>query len=266
MPPAPPLSAAEALVLLDPGGAQGREALKLTLMTLILQGYVRIVPSPPSWFGGRRPPNLVAAGRDEAGLPPPAAAAMRFVREASGRQGRLQEVVRLARLDHGAGLKGFVRDLVRPALMRRGLLEPTRERVLFVPVERHRPTPAGEAERRRLADLMARAADIPTWLDRDPAQAAALAVALGGAILLVPALRPHLDQIAGMLRMQRDAGGDGGSGGTGDEAACRDGDLAGFDAALSDAFDGLDAFESGFDGAADGGRGDGGGDGGGGGD
>ena len=43
---------------------------------------------------------------------------------------------------------------------------------------------------------MREAQAIPQYLDRDPAQAAALAVAVGGAILLVEELRPHYQQLA----------------------------------------------------------------------
>jgi hypothetical protein len=96
---------------------------------------------------------------------------------------------------------------------------------------------------------------IPQYLDRDPAQAAALAVAAGGAILLVEELRPHYNQLArafqdrdGSSAMFFDPGtSDGGS------------DSAGFDFGSID-FGSFDSFDSGFDAASDGGGG--GGDGG----
>jgi hypothetical protein len=103
------------------------------------------------------------------------------------------------------------------------------------------------------------AASIPDYLDRDPAQAAALIAALGGAIILVEALRPHYQAIAAAMRPYTgdtalsDFSGFGDNGGV-DFSAIGGLDFGAFD---SGAFD---SFDSGFSDA--GGDGGGGGDGG----
>jgi hypothetical protein len=81
---------------------------------------------------------------------------------------------------------------------------------------------------------------IPDYLDRDPAQAAALAAAAGSAILLVEEVRPHFRRLAEALR--EPAG----------DAAYYAGafDFSGCDFAGGDGFDAsFSAFDAGFDAA-----------------
>jgi hypothetical protein len=108
---------------------------------------------------------------------------------------------------------------------------------------------------------MQEARTIPQYLDRDPAQVAALVVAAGSAILLIEELRPFSDQLSRAMRGQ-----DGGAYTYTDGGSFSDGGrgFANYDFGSIDfsCFDGgaFDSFDAGFDA----GGGDGGGDGGGG--
>lgn len=99
-------------------------------------------------------------------------------------------------------------------------------------------------------------------LDRDPAQAAALAVAAGGAILLVEELRPHYNQLARAFQ-DRDPGSspvfcDPSTSAGGADSAVFDFGCIDFGSVDLGSFD---SFGSGFAAASDGGGGDGGGSG-----
>jgi hypothetical protein len=153
-------------------------------------------------------------------------------------------------------LVGFVFDGIGPALVARGLAETRHRRLLgLIPSDSLHLTPAGEAEKTRVQDAMHEARAIPQYLDRDPAQAAALAAAAGGAILLVEELRQHYPQLARAFE-EPDTGptpfltftdsGDGGA----FHFGCID--FGSID------FGCFDSFDSGFDAASDGGGGDGG--------
>ena len=48
--------------------------------------------------------------------------------------------------------------------------------------------------------LFTRAREIPSYLDRSPAQAAAVAATLGGLIFIMSELRPHFTDIAHAMR------------------------------------------------------------------
>jgi hypothetical protein len=99
---------------------------------------------------------------------------------------------------------------------------------------------------------------IPELLKTDPKDAAAIALAAGGIILLVPELRSHYDQLGRVMRSEGDMGG-------GEyEVSFSVGDgqsTLSFGALLDSAFGAIDAGASAMDGG-----GDGGGNGGGGGD
>ncbi len=156
-------------------------------------------------------------------------------------------------------LVGFVLDGIGPALVARGLAEMRRvggSSAFFLSDRIRACTPAGEAEKTRVQNALHEARAIPQYLDRDPAQAAALAAAAGGAILLVEELRPHYRQLANAFE-EPDASptpfpvfadsGPGGDGG-GFHFGCIDFGTIDFGC--------FDSFSSGFDGASDGGGGD----------
>ena len=267
---AEPLSPAAVMVLLDPNASTGREALKVTLLQLLMQGRLRLEEEVRKGFLGWT--SKVACLRPQPGPPPSSPEAASLAALAGSVQaggGEVKALVEAARKQYGSDLEGFRRDQVLPGLVRRGLVEARRERWLgLFPVTRYRHTPAGAAEKARIESLMAQARTIPGLLAAHPAQALGIAAALGSVILLLPELRPLYQELSRLVQDPLAASGYGdldlsGLGWLG-SAGVVDADLQ-----ASDAFDALDAsldaFDSAFDSASDSG-GDGGGDGGGGGD
>jgi len=273
------LTPAEALVLLDPTIKQGRNPFKLSLMWLLAQKHLVASEQRIGWFK-KRTTRLQPGPRAGQPLSPDLQAVMDTVRDAH--TGLMDAVVAAAVQRYGHNLLGFQTGIIYPALCRRGLIQLTRERFLYFSTrERWSHTPAGKAMCARLEALMEDARRIPAYLDNSPAQAAALAAALGGLILLLPELRPHLESIANV--MQRPPSGDGGSsssdgGETSSGAPANSEQDAGlsqtpefnfnvgdFDTANFDSLDAsLSALDTSFDASSD--SSDGGGDGGGGGD
>jgi hypothetical protein len=264
------LSPGEVMVLLDPNGAKAREALKVTVLALVAQGVLRFEERVGKGLLGREKRSSVLNLAPAAPTPPgPAAAVVETLAPIAPEGEAMPQVVARLQRRFGPDLGRFVTEAVRPVLVSRGLLEPRREKLLWlIPVTRFRPTPAGESEQGRLRELMLQARDIPAFLDRDPVQAVALVAALGAAILLVPELRPHLAQLSSLMKDQSalDGFSDFGSGGSGSDHAFGSG-LDAFDLSAFDVLDqDLSAFDASFDSVGDGGGSDGGGDGGGGGD
>ncbi|MBV8494223.1 MAG: hypothetical protein JO162_12200, partial [Alphaproteobacteria bacterium] len=266
--PASELIPAEALIVLNPARWHGREGIKLTYLTLLARGVLRLTMLPATgWFRGRK--TVLQLGASAAPVRSGAESALLGIVRAQGSGGApMADVIRQAQSIYGTDLNRFDRDLVRPGLIHRGLLtEARRSFLMLFTVRRDELTPAGEAARRLIEQAMAQARTIPDFLARDPAQAAALAVSAGAAIFLVPELRAHYTRLSAVLRIQGGAdGGDGDgwdsssqTGGIGDPAWhgldagldfswFGDFDFDGFDAAM-------DSFDSSFDGAAGGGDG-----------
>jgi hypothetical protein len=118
--------------------------------------------------------------------------------------------------------------------------------LLVFPATRRLLTAAGQAERDRLTRAIEQARTIPRMLDENPKQAAAIAAALGGLLLLAPEVLPHLGALAAALKLYPaddlaqgfDSFSDGGF------------DLSGFDGAAFDGFsDSLAAMDTQFDAA-----------------
>jgi hypothetical protein len=171
------LSAPEVLVLTSLPRYSARKAVKVGLLALLVQGLLRIDQEErPGLLRKRRIAHMRTAREAAEPLPPSTASLLGVVRAAQSQDGTMPAVVAAARQAFGKELDGFVRHYVFPSLIERGLAEPRRTRWLgLVPVTRHYPTAAGEAERRRLEEKMQQAREIPRYLDRDPAQAVALA-------------------------------------------------------------------------------------------
>jgi hypothetical protein len=288
-----PLSPAESLFLLKPNRTPARETVKVTLLSLLAQGMVRMEERETRRLFGKKktvymwPRNI--AGR----IPPHAAALLDLVRAAQDDTGSMADFAKRAQKAHGANLEKFNRDFIVPALLSRGFIEETRILIFRT----YKRTPAGDAQENRIAGDIARARTIPELLHSNPAEAAAIILAVGSAILLVSELRPHYRQISELMRGQTASDSAAGGGdspvtlwdSTGShghdptqpsdpiphlEAAALGSfdhssfDLSAFDAGAFDALDtGMASFDSGFDASVgDGGGGDaGGGDGGGGG-
>ena len=247
------LSAPEAYLLMSLPGCVPSKALKLGFMGLVAQGILQLdIEDRAGLIRTRHIPHLRVAADLLTPLPPVAASYVKVVRGAEP-QGLIKDVLAQCRREYGGNLLGVMRPCLGPALMARGLAEPYRRRILGVfSAHSFRRTPAGESEKIKLEGLMRDARSIPDYLDRDPAQAAALVAALGGAILLVEELRPHYRALGLALR-DRDTGGyvDATSWDTGDHGGLFDFSGVDFSCFDSGAFD---SFDAGF---SDGGGGDG---------
>ena len=281
------LSPAESLFLLKPNRTPARETVKVTLLSLLAQGIVRLEEQVTKRFiGTRKTVHVRLTQRPVPALPAHAVSLLDQVRAAQADTGSMSDVVKRARQAYGSSLNGFNRDFIIPLLRSRGLIE--ERRVLFL--RHYKRTPAGDAEESRTAADITRARRIPELLRSNPAEVAALVLAVGGVILLVNELRPYYRQISEVMR-PRDTGADysDSSGGNpslplwdssdpgtvhpGDAIQSLDAasfgslDLSAFGAGAFDALDaGMASFDAGFDASVgDGGGGDGGGDGGGGG-
>jgi len=254
------LSAAEAFVLLSLPRFNARLALKNGLMGLLAQGILRSEEEiRPGLVRSRRILHLRVAPDLPADLPPLTASLIGVVNAAAPRDGVIGEVLKQAMRAYRRTLVGFVLDGVGPALVARGLAEMRHRRLLgLIPNDSFHPTAAGEAEKIRVQNALHEARAIPQYLDRDPAQAAALAAAAGAAILLVEELRPHYRQLAKAFE-EPDASlspfpvfTDSGPGGDGGAFHFGCIDFGTVDLGC------FDSFDSGFDAASDGGGGDGG--------
>jgi hypothetical protein len=254
------LSAPEAFVLLSLPKYDLNQTLKIGFMGLLAQGLLRIEPEDrQGLIRTRHIPHLYATPAATGDPHSPITASLIKVVRAAEPRGLMRDVVKQSTREYGRALAGFALNLVLPSLVRRGLAVEHRTRWLgLLPWTRWFRTPAGDSEKIRLEGLMHSAASIPDYLDRDPAQAAALIAALGGAIILVETLRPHYQAIAVAMRpytgdnMLSDFSGLDDNGGI-DFGAIGGLDFSAFD---SGAFD---SFDSGFsDAGGDGGGGDGG--------
>jgi hypothetical protein len=291
-----PLSPAESLFLLKPNRTPARETVKVTLLSLLAQGMVRMEERQTRWLLGKKK-TVYIWPRDIAGpLPPHATALLDLVRDAQDDTGSMSDFAKRAQKAYGPNLARFNRDFIVPALLSRGLIEERRV-LLFKTYKR---TPTGDAEESRISAEIARARIIPELLRSNPAEAAAIILAVGSTILLVSELRPYYRQISEVMRAQTGSTNSADGGGDtpvtlwdstnshtpdpahlGDPAHHLDAaglggldhgtfDLSAFDAGAFDALDtGMASFDSGFDssvgdgGGGDGGGGDGGGGGGG---
>jgi hypothetical protein len=146
--------------------------------------------------------------------------------------------------------------VILPQLIARGLLG--KKKILFL--THISLTPEGKKQQAKIKSDLARANLIPNLLKTDPAQAAAIAAAIGATILLADKLPPHFKLLADAMKIQfpRDdfTAIDGGASGGGFDFGSFD--LGSFDAGAFDAggFDaGMSSFDAGF---SDGGFSDGG--------
>jgi hypothetical protein len=288
-----PLSPAESLFLLKPNRTPARETVKVTLLSLLAQGAVRMEEQKTRRFFGTKKTVYVRPTAKRPALPPHAAALLDLVHVAQGYSGSMADLVTRAQKAYGTNLTRFHRDFIVPALLSRGLIE--EGRILLV--KTYKRTAAGDAEESRIANDIARARTIPELIRSNPAEAAAIILAVGGTILLVSELRPYYRQISEVMRAQTastdgsDSGGDGSPIWTSSDTPAQPGDqhldaagvgafdpgtfdhhgfdLSAFDAGAFDALDtGMASFDAGFDasvsdaGGGDGGGGDGGGGGG----
>jgi len=194
------LSASEAFELLSLPRVRVGQSLKLGFMGLVAQGILRLATEDrPGFVGTRHIPHLTVADGVPDALPPITGALVKVVR-AVAPGGLMKDVVRECHRAFGTNLWGYHENYVGPALVARGLAEKRNFRLLgLIPTHRYERTPAGEAEKIRLENAMREARTIPQFLDRNPAQAAALVAAAGSAVLLVDELKPFYSAISRRL-------------------------------------------------------------------
>jgi hypothetical protein len=252
------LSAAEAFVLISLPRFNARLALKYGLMGLLAQGILQSEEETrPGLVRTRRILHLRVATDLPADLPPLTASLVGVVSAAAPRDGVIGEVLKQAMRAYRRTLVGFVLDGIGPGLVARGLAEMRHRRLLgLIPNGSFHLTPMGAAEKTRVQNALHEARAIPQYLDRDPTQAAALAAAAGGAILLVEELRPHYRELAKAFE-EPDTSPTPfpmilGDSGNGDAFHFGCIDFGSVDLGC------FDSFDSGFDAASDGGGGDGG--------
>lgn len=276
------LTPGEALVLMDPDGAPGMDALKVTVLALLAQGYLRHGTESRSSLFGRRSSPALLPGKP---YPPPAP---RHVADVLGvvtaaKDHAMPKLAEQFIRTFGAKCDGFTRDRVVPVLVGKGMLEQRefteRKRFLgLIPRTvtriRHVPTASGAAEAGRIRQAVEAARDIPRFLSSDPARAVAMAAALGGLVFLVAELYPFMDHLSAEMQramtgrdssdssVEMESGGSGTAAGVFDLSA-----IAEMDGAFSELSDSLDSAMDAADSSSGGDSGgDGGGDGGGGGE
>ncbi len=193
--------------------------------------------------------------------PPHEAAVFEVVRiaESDGRN-RMANIVSAAQVRFGAYFSRLKKDFVLPALEHRGLVVGRRERLLGIfPRTVYARTPGGEVVRQDVERRLEQARKLPALLDSDPKEAAAVALAAGSLILLIPELRTHYQQIGQAIRDSgASIGGAGGdSGGAGPSPLTDPGrEFPDFGALIDSAFNSIDSGIAAFDAGGDGGGGD----------
>jgi hypothetical protein len=244
------LNPAEARLLLRPNLTTGFETIKLTLTWMLMGGYLRLDQEDrPGLLLSRKVAVIRPTDKPPPAEPRAIAALLEVVRAAQPLGGRVQDVAKVAKGTFGVNAAGFNKGFVLPGLIERGLLE-VRKFLVFKSIAH---TDAGNREMERIKGELAQAKDIPALMQSDPKQAAARTAALGGLILLVPALAPHYAPL-GVLMNQYNLG-------TPDYAGALESSggfhLGSFDAGSLDTLSaGMGSFDAGFsDGGGGGGDG-----------
>ena len=208
------LSPAESLVLLDTAGSTGREALKITLMSLMAQGVVAIEQRAKKGLFGTSKTAALRRARDLApGAPAHESIVADMVRWTELEGGEMKTLAGHARKAFGDKLERYKSAQVLPALLRRGLVREDSARSLLFFTRKTWPlTPAGDMQKIHLQGLLQQARRLPELLHSDPAAATAIVLAAGGSLLLASELAPYYGQFAALRRSH--AAGDPNSGGT----------------------------------------------------
>ncbi len=242
-----PLSPAEALFLLKPNRTSGLRTIRVTLLSLLVKGVLRIEEQEkPGLFRARKVPHVRVVPVVTPAAPSHVAALIEVVRAAQADGGTIADVVKRATKEFGAACAQFNTRFIVPALIERGLI--FERRIAFI--RTYHATPAGDAERWRIEDDIDKARQLPRLLKTNPAEAATLALALGGTLLLVDDLSKHYKQLADAMRPAPSGDGHSGSFDAGGFPPTFDFgsfDFGSFDASAFDALDSsIASFDSGF--------------------
>ena len=209
------LSPPEAFLLLKPDLDEAREAAKIAALYLLAQRVFRMKSVAHSGFLGiTRTRDVLEVGASAASRGSPIGAVWHKAR-ALPDGSTLADLAKAMQSEWGSGLKGYARDIVLPALERRGLVKGYHRKIMgLFPVHQWQRTEAGENASIEVAAAKQTARTIPDFLDNDPRQAAALILAVGSAVLLVPELRPHFAEMARVMAAQKIDGSSSGSDGS----------------------------------------------------
>jgi hypothetical protein len=195
---APELSPAEKVVLLSPNGARGFAAIKATLLLLLTKGVLRIEESTQYGLLRTKTVAHLRIANEPKAPPPEVGVLIDIIRDAQAAGGRIKDVLALANKKFLNGCPKYIVDIIQPALIARGLL--TKKKTLFIYT--FHLTPEGEALHSKLKSDLYRANDIPKLLKSDPAQAAAVAAAIGTTIFLSDKLPQHFKALSDAMRAQ----------------------------------------------------------------
>jgi hypothetical protein len=253
------LSPAEKVVLLAPNRARGYAAIKATLLLLLAKGVLRIEEATQYGLLRTKTVAHLRIANEPKNPPPEVGTLIDIIRDAQAAGGKIKDVLALANKKFLTGCPKYIVDIVQPALIARGLL--TKKKTLFVYT--FHLTPEGEALQSTLKSDLYRANDIPKLLKSDPAQAAAVAAAIGTTLFLSDKLPKHFKPLSEAMRAQGssfmpvpDSGGGGFDLSSFDlgsfnfssfDAGSFDAGMASFDAGFSDAGGGGDSGGGGAD-------------------
>jgi hypothetical protein len=245
------LSPGEAVVLLALRRSKPRDALKVTLLSLIARGYLLIEQVPRRWriFGKTAHFRVV---RNDPPAAPHEAAVFEAIRHAEARgYGKVWRALSDAQNRFGTDYRHLKYRHIMPELVGRGLVIERVERVLgLFRRTLHALTPGGEVVRAEIERKIEQARRIPELLKTDPKDAAAIALAAGGMIFLVPELKSHYAELGRVVHAES------ASGGGEYEVSFSIGDgqsTLSFGTLLDSAFDVIDSGASALDAGGDGG-------------
>ncbi len=194
------------LVLLEPHTA-ARDALKAGFKELLARGLLQMHKAPAA---SRWQPSdfLLHFNAAEPLANPVLQNLWGDLRSASRHGAGLNQVLQRLQREYGPGYETFKQKIVLPGLLQRGLLQQQSHKLLgLFPQTRYLPTPQGTAIKRQLEQHLSEARQLIPSLADGKAEAAALLFSLGPALLLLPGLEPHFQQLEAHLRLQ---GADGG--------------------------------------------------------
>jgi len=110
--------------------------------------------------------------------------------------------------EYGLGYETFKQKIVLPSLLQRGVLQKQTHKALgLFPQTRYQPTPDGADMKTRIEQHLSEARRLIPSLADGKAEAAALLLSLGPALLLLPGLEPHFQQLEAHLRLHGTDGG-----------------------------------------------------------
>jgi len=205
-PEATELSAPEILVLLEPS-ISAQEALKAGFKELIARRHLHLETTPPKskweservhllFNSGHHPQNPVLRGL------------WGDLRSASRHGSGLNQVLQRLQREYGPSYEAFKQKIVLPSLLQRGVLQKQTHKALgLFPQTRYLPTPDGTALKKQLEQHLSEARRLIPSLADHKAEATALLLSLGPALLLLPGIESHFQQLRALTRTDGSEGG-----------------------------------------------------------